>query len=152
MFILTSVRDHSVSLRKGIQRNLITMRANRWYNTWNNFLVLMDQSVNWIIEYNYVELGVGSAFLFWLIYNVIESLISNIGIPLLIFFLERSSFSQVFISMISSLGTRGRSWISTGSPWAWRRGSAMSIASLRGETSRQTPGTIPEWTSTRVST
>ena len=95
--ILTSVRDHSVSLRKGIRRNLITMRANRWYNTWNNFLVLMDQSVNWIIEYNYVELGVGSAFLFWLIYNVIESLISNIGIPLLILFPERSSFIQRFI-------------------------------------------------------
>ena len=37
-----------------LQRNLITMKANRWYNTWNNSLVFMDQSINWIIEYNYV--------------------------------------------------------------------------------------------------
>ena len=40
-----------------LQRNLITMKANRWYNTWNNSLVLIDQSVNWIIEYNYVGLS-----------------------------------------------------------------------------------------------
>ena len=38
-----------------LQRNLITMKANRWYNTWNNSLVFMDQSINWIIEYNYVR-------------------------------------------------------------------------------------------------